>query len=284
MERQIRQTIYSPTPRVADFRMLLRTIMTDLMSCRFLAWRLFVRNLSAQHRQTVMGYLWLLLPPIVTTALWVFLNSQNILKAPSVDIPYPAFVLTGTILWQGFVDALNSPLQMVLESKSMLSKVNFPHEALILAGLGGVFFNLCIRLSLLFFIFFWFDVSVSTSLLLVPLGIFALLGFGLMLGLILLPLGLLYGDVQRILTVITGLWFFVTPIIYPAPSGWPAVLVSSLNPVSPLLITTRQWVFGTSVTQIGSFLFVACISMFLLIVGWVVYRLAMPHLIERIGS
>ncbi len=284
MDRELRETVYSPASQILNPRALLRGMIVDLRTCRFLAWRLFVRNISAQHRQTMLGYIWLLLPPLVTTAMWVFLNSQNILNVAETDIPYPAFVLTGTILWQGFVDALNSPLQMMQEARAMLSRVNLPHEALFLAGLGSVLFNFTIRLSLLLVIFLWYELPLSASLLLAPLGIAALIGFGFMLGLLMMPLGLLYGDVQRMITVVIGLWFFVTPIIYPPPSSWPASIVAKFNPVSPLIVTTRQWIVGAETTQISSFIFVAVVSLAFMFFGWGASRLAMPHLIERIGS
>jgi lipopolysaccharide transport system permease protein len=51
----------------------------DLLASRELAWRLLVRNLSAQYRQSWLGYAWAFLPPLFTTAIWVFLQSQQVL-------------------------------------------------------------------------------------------------------------------------------------------------------------------------------------------------------------
>ena len=52
-------------------------------------------------------------------------------------------------------------------------------------------------------------------------GVFSLFALAatLMIGLLLIPLSLLYGDVQRILSIGIGLWFFVTPVIYPKPAA-----------------------------------------------------------------
>ena len=88
-------------------------MVADLRASRELAWRLLVRNISAQYRQTLLGYVWAFLPPIVTTLVWVFLNAQKIFDVGETGVPYPVYVLTGTILWQVFVDAMNSPLRQV---------------------------------------------------------------------------------------------------------------------------------------------------------------------------
>jgi lipopolysaccharide transport system permease protein len=240
--------------------------------------------MAAQHRQTVLGYFWLLLVPIVQTLLWVFLNTQNVINIGTTDIPYPAFVLTGTLLWQGFVEALQIPMQQVEASKQMLTKIHFPHEAILLAAMGQVMVNFGIRLGLMVVVYLWYGLSLTTSLLLAPLGILVLIGFGMMLGLLLIPLALLYGDVQRMVGMALSVWFFVTPVIYPSPTeGW-AALVANLNPVTPLLMTTRQWLTGAELTHLVPFMVVAAITLVFSLVGWIVYRLAMPYLIERIGS
>jgi ABC-type polysaccharide/polyol phosphate export permease len=79
---------------------------SDLLASRELAWRLLVRNISAHYRQSLLGYAWAFVPPLFTTLIWVFLSSQNILDIGNNGMPYPLFVLTGTILWQNFVEAL----------------------------------------------------------------------------------------------------------------------------------------------------------------------------------
>ena len=150
---------------------------------------------------------------------------------------------------------------------------------LFMRGKGILFLRISLGI-----VFFWFGLPLTGSLLLAPLGILALIGLGMMIGLLLTPLSLLYGDVQRMLTMGIGLWFFVTPVIYPTPIGGWAALVTRLNPVTPLLVTTRQWLTGSELTQLGPFGGVVAVTLALSLFGWVVYRLAVPHIIERIGS
>ena len=284
MSNQLAQVTYTPDSQLRHPRQLVRSMVADLLTSRELAWRLLVRNISAQYRQSMLGYLWAFLPPIVTTAVWVFLNSQQIFNVGATDVPYPAYVMLGTLLWQGFVDALNSPLKLITSSRSMLTKINFPREALILAGLGEVLFNFAIRLVLMLVVFVWFRIAVPPTILLAPVGILALMALGLMIGLLLTPLGMLYSDIGRGLTIITTLWFYVTPVVYPPPTTWPASLLAQINPVSPLLLTTRELLTTGTVSQPGNFLLITGITFGLMLVGWVLYRVAMPHLVERMGA
>jgi len=280
----LRKIVYTPDSQLLHVRQLLKSIVQDLISSRELAWRLFVRNISAQYRQSFLGYIWAFLPPIATTLIWVFLNSQQILDVGTTDIPYPAFVMIGTLLWQGFVDALNSPIKLITSSKSMLAKINFPHEALILAGMGEVIFNFLIRVVLVIIVFIWFKIPVPATIIFAPIGIAGLMILGFMIGVFLAPLGVLYQDVQRGLEIITRFWFFMTPVIYPLPTDSTAAFLTKLNPVTPLLVTSRELMTTGEVTQSTSFIIVTALSLAFTVTGWILYRLAKPHLIQRMST
>jgi lipopolysaccharide transport system permease protein len=278
------EAVYSSESPLRRPGQLLRHMFKDISESRELALRLFLRNIRSKYRQTMFGYVWAFLPPVVTTLVFVFLNSQKIINVGDTDIPYPAYVLIGTLLWQGFVDALNSPLRAMSESKSFLVKINFPREALVLAGVGEVLFNFTIRLVLFFAVFLWYRLSLPLSILLAPVGILALIALGLMFGLLLAPLGMLYQDLEKALPLITTVWLLLTPVVYPPLTNWPASLLSSLNPVSPLLVTTREMLTQGSFSQLTGFMVVGFTTCILLLLVWILCRLALPHLIERMGA
>ena len=281
---QLIEIIYTPDSQLRRPGQLFRSMVQDLLASRGLAWRLFVRNINAMYRQTLLGYVWAFLPPVFTAFVFVFLNSQRILNVGETSIPYPAFVLIGTVLWQTFADALNSPLRMINQSKSFLIKINFPRESLILAGLGEVLFNFAIRLVLLLLVFYWYRLPITLGILLAPVGIISLVALGLLFGIFLLPLGVLYQDIEKAMPLFTTIWLLLTPVVYPPPMSWPASLVSTINPVSPLLVRTREMLtIGTFAPMSGFFVVMGLTFLFLLM-GWVLYRLALPHLIERMGA
>lgn len=278
------EVVYTPESQLRRPRQLLQSMWHDLFASRELAWRLLVRNISAMYRQTMLGYVWAFLPPVFTTLTFVFLNSQKIFSVGETDIPYPAYVMIGTLLWQGFADAMNSPLRVINQSKSFLAKINFPREAIILAGIGEVLFNFAIRLILMILVFFWYKISVPVTVFWAPLGILAIMALGLMFGVLLAPLGVLYQDIEKGLPLIAGMWMLLTPVVYPPPTSWPASMLSSLNPVSPLLITTREMITTGHFTQLTGFMVILVLTLVLLFIGWILYRLALPHLIERISA
>lgn len=275
----MKETIYSAQSTLQAPRAFLRQLRADAGVVYRIGGQLFVRNLRVQVRQSLLGYAWMLLPPLVAALVWVFLGRARIVSMPTQGVPYPVFVLAGVFLWQGFVEALNCPLQQLTTAKATLAKVRVPHEAFVAAGMGVVGFNSALRLLVLLGAMLWFRVPLVGTLALVPLGVAALLALGLALGWLVALLGLLYTDVANALGVGLNLWFLITPVVYVLPAAYAAWL--SLNPVTPLLLTTRNWLLTGAAAPAPGFWAVCALAGIACFTNWLAYRLAQPHLIAR---
>jgi lipopolysaccharide transport system permease protein len=76
----------------------------------------------------------------------------------------------------------------------------------------------------------------------------------------------------------------LTPVLYPVPASGPAALIATLNPLTPLVTTTRDWLTTGVAPHVGSFVVVSAVTLAFLLAGWIGYRLALPHLIARLGN
>lgn len=282
--RKTSRIIYRPESQIRHPLRLFRSMGRDLLASRELAWRLLVRDLSAQYRQSLLGIFWAFIPPIITAASFSLAKSNGIINIGNTELPYPAYVMFSMTLWQTFTEAVTGPIQAVSSAKSMLARINFPREALIIAKLGEVFFNFGIKLILIVGLFIWFKIPVTWSVILAPLALIHLVLLGTFIGLLLAPIGALYQDINRALTLIIGFWLFLTPVVYPIPSSGVFGTIVKLNPVTPLLVATRELATTGIVSDPQGFWFASLISTIGLLIAWVVYRLAMPFVIERISS
>lgn len=278
------EVVYTPESTLRHPIQLFKQMGRDLLASRELAWRLMVRDISAQYRQSFLGIAWAFLPPVVMAAGFTLAKDANVINVGTTDLPYPAYVMFSTALWQTFVEALNGPVQAVSAAKPMLARVNFPREAILLAKLGEVFFNFAIKVILIVALFLWFRVPVSWTVILAPVALIHLVIFGTFLGLLLAPFGVLYQDVSRGLTMVTGFWLFLTPVVYPVPSEGTFGFLVKLNPVTPLLVTTRELATTGVVSDPYRFWVVSVITVVGLLLTWVAFRLAMPFVIERVSS
>lgn len=272
------ETVYNAERELRDPGRFLGSAKDDLRHTAAVAWHLFRRNVQVRYRRTWLSYAWLLLPIIGTTLVWVYIQSRRIIVLSPPEIPYPVHVLAGMALWQTFVDALNAPLQQLGAGRQLVTRSRVPLEALVLAGVLEVLLNCGARLLVLAAMLFAYDVRIGWSVLLAPLGIAALTLLGLAFGVLLAPVGLLYDDVSRAVAMVTGLWFFLTPVIYRAPQAG----LLRFNPVTPLLETTRAWL-TSSAPAAGGFVLVSAAAAALLMLAWAVLRLARPHVVARLG-
>jgi lipopolysaccharide transport system permease protein len=278
------EVVYTPESQLRHPKQFLHSMWQDLLASRELAWRLMVRDISAQYRQSFLGILWAFLPPIAMALVFVILNSRKLINMGETNIPYPAFAMFGTVLWQIFVDSLNAPLRTVTASKPMLAKINFPKEAIILSAIGQTLFNLGIKLLILIAVFVIFKLPLTWGVPLSLLAILVLVLLGTTFGLIITPIGILYLDISQGLVLVTGLWFFITPVVYPPPTSFPFSLLTILNPVSPILVGARDLATQGVLHDPIPFFVVTSIMLAVLGASWVVYRLAIPILVERMSA
>ena len=276
--------IYTPESPLAHPAKLWTEMSQDLWAGRELAWRLATRDISAQYRQSALGILWALINPLTTTAVWLFLSNSRLVQVADTGLPYPAFLFTGTLLWSILVDSLTAPLAQVNANRPLLAKINFPREALILSGIYQTLFNAAIKIGILLLVLPLLGIHPGWGGLLIPLGILAMVLTGTALGLAITPLGVLYGDIGRGIPLITQFLMYLSPVVFPlASKGWTSQIMR-LNPLTPLIINARAWFTGRPPQLLGEWLLTVGCSALLLLLVWMVYRLAMPILIERMSA
>jgi lipopolysaccharide transport system permease protein len=276
--------VYTPESHIRHPIGLFGEMWLDLLASRELAWRLLVRDISAQYRQSYLGVAWAFIPPIITAAALMLARNAGIVNIGNTDLPYPVYVIFSMSLWQTFVEALNAPISAVNGAKSLLARIKFPHEAIILSQLGQIGFNFGIKLILIVGLFIWFKVGVTWTVILAPVALIHMIAFGTFIGLFLAPISALYGDVGRALPLIITPWLLLTPVIFPVPKTGFFATVVNLNPITPLLVTTRELSTGMAISDPVGFWIASLIALVGLILAWIFYRLAMPFVIERISS
>ena len=281
---KLQETIYTADSPVRHPAQLVHDTFTELLSSRGLAWRMLIRNLQGQYRRAFLGVLWAFVPSIVMATTFTFAQSAQVIQVGQTDIPYPAYVVFSLVLWQTFIEALNGPIRVVRSGQSLLTRVKFPTQALILSGLGEVLFNFFIKLAFIVVLFAVFRIPIPWTVVFAPAALLSLVLFGTALGLWLAPFSGLYDDVARFIELAGGIWMLLTPVIYPVPMQGLFATVVRLNPVTHLLVTTRELATTGTLTDPVGFWIVSAATLILLFFGCLVFRLAMPFVVERMGN
>lgn len=262
----------------------LRDLLGDLAASGELSLVLFLRDVKAAYRQSILGIFWAFVPPIVFAAGFTLLSKAKVVNFGETNIPYPAYVMLSVILWQTFQESVRAPMAGLAESQAIMKRLRFPPEAVILSRLLGVLFNFSIKLILLIAVLIWYRLAVDLSSLLALLPLCSLILFGTFLGLLLAPLAVLFQDFSRGLTVVFGFWMFVTPVVYPVPESGVFATIVRYNPASSLLVTTRETLLNSELSLLPQFFLMSAVGMVGLLLAWVLYRISLPYVIERSGA
>ena len=280
----LKKTVYTPESSLVSPEKMFRDMLTDLWASRELAWRLAVRDISAQYRQAFLGILWAFILPLANTLTWIFLSGNGIVVVKETALPYTVYVFSGSMLWAILMDAVNAPLRQVSGAKPMLTKLNFPRESLVVSGIYQTLFNAGIKIILLLAILPFLGVMPGWRLLLFPLGLISLVLTGTAIGLLLTPVGVLYSDIGKGLPLLMQFLMYLAPVVFPMPKTGIAATLYDINPLTPVILTARNWLTGLPSEYLTGFLVVNVLALILLVAVWIVFRLAMPILIERMSS
>jgi lipopolysaccharide transport system permease protein len=276
--------VITPHNGLEAFTHAINSIVKDFPQSRALAWRMLLRDTRAMYRQSLLGYVWLFLPPLATVLVWVMLNSTSLVNIDAGEVPYPLFVITGTVLWTAFNSSVMAMQEIMGSARGMLSKINFPHEALIMTAFGKALMNSVIPALLLIPALVMYGITPGMSMLLFPLGFLVILLLGCAIGLVFVPIGALYGDVGRAIQLALRFGFFVTPVIYAIPDSGLTRTLLLWNPVTAPLVSSRSWLIGGESVFAWEVGLVGGVSLFVLFASTVMFKVVMPHLIERLNA
>lgn len=263
---------------------ILRSVLADLIRHRELIWILFQRDLKAQFRQSLFGYGWLLLPPLLTTVVWVFLNRQAIVSVPDTGMPYPVFVLVGTVIWQSLVRMLQMPLIAFDAGRSVFTRMKVPVEVFLAAGSLRAIFDFAVYAAVMVPVFLYYGVAIAPTAPAFLLVVIALIALGTAIGLALVPVGGLYSDIKHAIPIVMGPLLYLAPVIYPPPDSGLASQIIRYNPATPILMAARRTLIEGRLDDLPSLILVTVISLVVLMIGLVALRIVTPHLIVRLGT
>jgi len=131
---------------------------------------------------------------------------------------------------------------------------------------------------------FAFGVGFHWSLLLLPLVLVMAVVFGTSLGLLITPIGLLYSDVSRLISMGLSLLMYITPVVYGIPKTGVMKTIMTYNPFTPFILTIRDVAVGSSPEFLNYFIGLTGLGIVLFFIGLVIYRVSIPVIVERLSA
>ena len=213
---------------------------------------LFVkRNVITQYKQTILGPLWYVVQPVMTTVMYMVVFG-GIAKIPTDGLPQPLFYLAGICMWQYFSDCLSKTSNTFVDNAGIFGKVYFPRLVVPLSNVMSNLVRFGIQLGLFFAVYLYYQLFTPVQIhtnwyaLLLPFLVLLLAGLALGFGILFSSMTTKYRDLQLLLSFFVSLWMYATPVIYPLSTITNEKLrfVMSLNPLTGIIEAFKYGILG----------------------------------------
>lgn len=219
--------------------------LRELWRYRDLLYMLVWRDVSANYRQSVIGFGWAIFKPVFSVAVFTLIFGR-VAKLPSDGLPYSLFAFAGLLPWMYFSSCLAGSTNSIVSGSGLLTKVYFPRLILPLASVVSGLMDLGVQFVLLLALMLCLGVMPGLGLLLAPVWVGLCVFTALSVGLWLTAINVKYRDIGHLVPFLSQMWMWLTPIVYPSalvPERWR--LVYGLNPMAGLVEGFRWSLLGT---------------------------------------
>lgn len=244
----------------------------ELIRYRELLYFLTWRDIKVRYKQTLLGATWAILQPFFTMVVFTLFFGK-IAKLPSDGTPYPIFYYSGLLLWTYFANGLSFSANSLVGGANLITKIYFPRLLMPMASTVAGLLDYLIALSILVVMMFWYHVTPTLTILLLPFlvlcGFMAATGAGLWLS----AMNVRYRDIRYVIPFLIQLWLFATPVIYPSsmlPERFRWLL--SLNPMGGVIEAHRACILGNKPIDWNSLLISVGMILLIFITGAFYFR------------
>ena len=268
-EAPVRGLGYRIEPKRKRFTLGLRELWEYRELLYFLVWR----DVKIRYQQTVLGLSWAILQPFVTMIVFTVIFNRLGGLQPEYHVPYPLFVTAGLLPWFYFTAALGKIAGSVVANAGLVSKIYFPRLLIPIGNAVVPLVDFVASFLLLIAMFLWYGEMPHWHVVVIPfflgMALFTALGVGLWLA----ALNVRYRDVGYLVTFLTQIWLFVTPIAY-GTSAVPERLqwLVSLNPLTGMIDGFRWAVLGRGLPHYDVYVVSWTVALVLTITGLWYFR------------
>jgi len=252
--------------------------LADLWRYRDLTMLFVWRDFVAQYKQTILGPLWHIVQPLITTTIFTIIFGK-LAKLSTDDLPPLLFYMAGVTCWSYFADCVNRTSMTFISNAAIFGKVYFPRlsvpVSIVISGM--IKFAIQFALFLAFLIFYWMQgagVHPNAAIALTPLLLLLMAGLSLGAGIVVSALTTRYRDLQQLVAFGVQLGMFATPVVYPLSmiGGGSFRWLILANPMTPIIETFRYAYLGAGAFNPAYLCYSALFTAIILFIGTVLFN------------
>ena len=224
--------------------------LREIWNYRDLLWLFVKRDVTTFYKQTILGPLWFLLQPLITTIVFSFIFNK-IAKISTDQTPPYLFYMSGIIAWNYFSDCLMSTSNTFTSNAYIFSKVYFPRLIIPFSQIISNLVKMFVQLSLFFCLLIYYQVYedqvyfIYHNIILLPIIIIQMGVLGVAIGMIVSSLTTKYRDLRFLVSFSIQLLMYATPVAYPLSAVPEKYKIFVLyNPMTSIIVSFRNSLLG----------------------------------------
>ncbi len=255
--------------------------LTQVVASRELLWNLTLRELRTKYRRSFLGWSWSLINPLATVAIYGYVfgtlfGAQAPVGNPSDVQNFALYMLCGLLPWNFFLMVTGGGMGSLIGNAALVRKVAFPREALVFAQVLHGLVQFGIEMALLAVVLLIFGSPLLPMLPFTILMMLLLGAFSAGIALLLASVNVYFRDTAYLWTIVTQIWFYATPIVYPDSMlddrvSETARQILRLNPFARFIEGFRRTMYDGRAPGLWSTLTLAAIAVVSLTIGWAVF-------------
>ena len=231
----------------------------------FLVWR----DIKVMYAQTILGFMWAILQPVIQIVIFTVVFGK-VAKVPTEGIPYVLFSSVAIIPWTYMSQAMTQSSQSLVQGQNMLGKIYFPRLIFPVTPVLARLVDFWISIIIVFGLAFYYRVSPTWNLILVPLFFIQMVAISAGVGMWLSAMAIRFRDVKYAMPFVIRMLMYSAPIVYSAASIPEKYrIIYSLNPIVGVIEGFRACLLGTTVPW--TYIWPGFITATLLLVGGALY-------------
>ncbi|GAE31449.1 ABC transporter permease [Halalkalibacter hemicellulosilyticus] len=216
----------------------MRNYINEIIKRKDLLIYLVKSGLKAEHRNSYLGYFWWLLDPLLNVAVYFFLVSIILGRTGE---NYLVYLAIGLISWRWISTTVNSSAKSITKYASIINQVYLPKSIFPFAFTISQLFNFAFGLVVIAIFLALNGIIPGWQVVYLPLIVAVQLIFLIAIGLMLAYFNVFIRDIDYVLTHVTRVLFYASPIIWmgdrlPDKYSW----VVDINPVAILVNSYRD--------------------------------------------
>ena len=255
-----------PVLRITPPSKWLELRLGEVWAYRELLYFFVWRDVKVRYKQTVIGVAWVVLQPLLTTAVFMIFFGR-LAKLSPAGVPSLVFYFAAVLPWMYFSTALQNATNVVVSSQQMITKVYFPRLVLPISAVLGGLVDFAIGFVVLVALTLGYGIRPTLAMVWLPalllLAVLTALGVGLWFA----ALNALYRDVRYVVPFLVQFWMLASPVAYPStlvPERWRWLY--GLNPMAGVIEGFR-WALTGHGQPPGTLLLASTAMVFVVLLG-----------------